>query len=237
MRGISLAIFTLFFATLFNGQSSFAAQKLVNQKSADNTIITKIKSNFIDIKRQDEVFYLYGNVIVEREDLSVLADKMLVFYYETPQDKQVKKISDQEIPDEENIEEIPNKTIEKTEKTSDQTKGQTKGQIKAIKRIEAKDNVKIFNDEFVATGKFGVFDPKENNFILEDDVVLNKGGSVATGQKFVYNLTTKKGDLTGQKVIKNSIENQEDPEHTIQDSRVIVIINDADVKKSQSNDK
>jgi len=227
MRGILLIIFTVFFAILFNGKSSFAAQKLVSKKSASNTIITKIKSKFIDIKRQDEVVYLYGNVIVERQDLSVLADKMMVFYYETAKDKQVKKIPDEEIPDEENIKEIPNETVEKTA-------AETSG----IKKIEAKDNVKIFNDEFVATGKFGVFDPKKNNFTLENDVVLNKGGSVATGQKFVYNLTTKKGDLTGQKVIKNSMVNQEDPEkNTIQDGRVIVIINDADVKKSQSNDK
>ena len=89
-----------------------------------------------------------------------------------------------------------------------------------IKRIEAKDNVKIFNDEFLATGKSGFYDPKADNFILEEDVVINQGTSVATGEKFIYNLTTKKGNLVGQK-----------------NDRVIVIINDADVKESKSKKK
>ncbi len=193
MRGNLLIILFLF---LFFEQTSFAAQKIAAQKIADGIIITKIKSNFIDIKREDEAVYLYGDVIVERQDLSVLADKMVVYYYENSKEDTKE-----------------DKVVITPEKHSEKTQG--------IKRIEAKDNVKMFNDEFVATGKSGVYDPKEDNFILEEDVVLNKGTSIAKGQKFIYNLTTKKGSLVRKK----------------DDSRVIVIINDSDVKKSKSNKK
>ncbi len=219
-------------AFFFNWQTSFAAQKLEGKKLGEDTIITKIKANFIDIKRQDEVVYLYGNVIVEREDLSVLADKMMVFYYEAVQDKKVKNLPEEEFSDEENIEEV-------SEKTSATISVKTPTKASGIKRIEAQNNVKIFNDEFLATGKSGVFNPKENNFILENDVMLNKGGSVARGQKFIYNLTTKKGNLTGQKDIQNLQENYKDSESDNQqeeDGRVIMIINDADIKQSKTKE-
>jgi lipopolysaccharide export system protein LptA len=228
MRGILLIILAFF----FNWQTSFAAQKLEGKKLGEDTIITKIKANFIDIKRQDEVVYLYGNVIVEREDLSVLADKMMVFYYEAVQDKKVKNLPEEEFSDEENIEEV-------SEKTSATISVKTPTKASGIKRIEAQNNVKIFNDEFLATGKSGVFNPKENNFILENDVMLNKGGSVARGQKFIYNLTTKKGNLTGQKDIQNLQENYKDSESDNQqeeDGRVIMIINDADIKQSKTKE-
>ncbi len=184
-------------------QTVFAAKK----SSTADVIITKIKSNFIDVKRQDETVYLYGNVIVEREDLSVLADRMMVYYYEDAKDEDIEQRSD----------------------TS-----------QIIKRIEAKDNVKIFNDEFVATGKTGVYDPTENSFVLENDVVFNNGTSLAHGQKFVYNLTTKKGNLVGQKTIEQNIKtDQQDPEsnNSGEDHRVIVIINDGDLKKSKNKKK
>lgn len=198
MKGILLVISVLFFTAFFNEQTVFAAKKSAN----GDIIITKIKANFIDVKRRDETVYLYGNVIVERQDLSVLADKMVVYYYEN---------SENEIVD----------------------KSQT------IKKIEAKDNVKVFNSEFTATGKSGVYDPKENNFVLEDDVIFNNGTSVAKGQKFVYNLTTKKGNLVGQKNITQNISEELNPENenTGEDNRVIVIIDDVDIQKSKNNQK
>jgi lipopolysaccharide export system protein LptA len=202
MRRIPLINLFIFIATILNWQNCFAAKKI-----ASNTIITKIKSNFIDVKRKNQIVYLYGNVIVEREDLSILADKMMVYYYENAEDEnhQIKKSDDKK---------------------------------QKIKKIEAKDNVKIFNDEFVATGKYGFFDPKENNFTLEEDVVLNKGTSVANGQKFIYNLTTKKGNLVGQEQVKDFQKKQDGLENNNQpDNRVVVIINDADIKQSKQNKK
>ena len=180
---IVLRLILIVIILLCKVQSVFAVQKTANHQ-----IITKIKSNFIDIKRGEETINLDGNVIVERGDISILADNMVVYYYEN-QD----------------------------------------GQGSEIKKIEAKENVKIFNSEFVATGKRGFYNQNQNNLTLEDDVVFNNGMSVARGQKFIYDLKSKKGHLVGTKNFPKT--NLSDKNA---DSRVIVIIDDNDFKKSNT---
>ena len=105
-----LVILTLLCAS----QVLWAATSVKNNPQNNGTITTKIKANFIDIKRQIGTANLIGNVIVEREDLSMKADNMIIYYYE--------------------------------QKGEENDRG-------AIKKIEAKNNVKIFNGEFIATGK------------------------------------------------------------------------------------
>jgi lipopolysaccharide transport protein LptA len=174
-------ILLIILALLLQCQNSFAARSPAIKKASNNFVVTKIKSNIINIERSSELIYFYGNVIAERQDLSILADKMIVYYGEDSANQTKKKDS------------IFNS--------------------KTIKKIEAKDNVKIFNEEFVATGKQGVYNPTQNNFILEDDVILNKGSSIAKGQKFVYNFATKKSYLSGK-----------------QGDKVIIIIDDSNLK-------
>ncbi|MFT6076962.1 MAG: lipopolysaccharide transport protein LptA [Rickettsiales bacterium] len=140
-------------------------------------IITKVTSDFIDIKRPSEIISLTGNVIVERQDASMIADSAQIHYDESK-----------------------------------------KGQDEAIRKIEATGNVKMFNGEFVATGNKGFYISKDNKFIIQEDVVFNDGGSVSRGDKFIYDVKTKKGNLVGAKKTPGK------------DGRVIVIIND-DAKK------
>ena len=176
-------------------QTSFAAQNSTIKKQAkNNIIITKIKSNFINLKRSQEIAYFYGNVIVEREDLSILADKMAVYYGKSNKDQKSNKLL--------------NKKSQKSQ---------------AIKKIIVQNNVKIFNEEFVATGEYGVYDPEQNNFILKNNVIFNQGVSVAKGEKFIYNLATKKGNLVGKT----------NNDSKINDNRVIVIIEDSSLKDSK----
>lgn len=166
-------------------------------------ITTKIKSDFIDIKRHDEVVYLNGNVVVEREDFNILADHMKIYY-----DENSKKDGENDI---------------------DEVKNQSSIEHSSIKKIIANDNIKIFNQDFVATGNNGSYDPKEENFILENNVVLNRGLSTAHGEKFIYNLKTKKGNLIGEKI-------KEKKETT--DGRVTVIIDDSNIKnKDKKNNE
>ena len=96
----------------------------------------------------------------------------------------------------------------------------------SIQRIEASDNVRIFNDEFVATGNYGIYNPGQNNVILKENVIFNNGTSVAKGEKFIYDLKTKKGNLVGQDLTqeKKAAEN----EGKSSDNRVILIINEND---------
>jgi lipopolysaccharide export system protein LptA len=68
-----------------------------------------------------------------------------------------------------------------------------------IKKIEAHENVKIFSDDFVGSGDSGFYDPNQNIFELEKNVIVNNGTSIASGDKFVYDLTTKKGRFLGKK--------------------------------------
>lgn len=75
-----------------------------------------------------------------------------------------------------------------------------KGQnASTIKRIDAKNNVKIFSEEFIATGNAGYYDPKKNIFVLEDNVTVNNGVSIASGNQFIYKIKEKRGNFVGRK--------------------------------------
>jgi len=119
---------------------------------------TRIRSDIIDIKRKSQTINFSGNVVVEKDDSILLAENMLVVYFEN------KDAGDSE-----------------------------------IKRIEARNNVKIFTEEFIASADFGYFDPSQDIFVLQKNVVVNNGSSIAGGEKFVYNLKTKKGKFVGNK--------------------------------------
>lgn len=134
-----------------------------------------------------------NNVVVEKEDSSLLAEKMTVIYY-------------------------------------DKKEGESESKIK---RIDAKENVKIFTDEFIGSGDSGYFEPDKNIFVLEKNVVINNGASIASGDKFIYDLTTKKGNFVGKK---------EETHGTVNDvivptdKRVIIVIGD-DIKQQKKSKK
>jgi lipopolysaccharide export system protein LptA len=169
---------------------------------------TKIRSDIIDIKRKSQTVNFINNVVVEKDDSSLLAQKMVLFYSEDkkPKDKNSK------------FEEI------KSEKTENPKA--------SIKRIEARENVKIFSEEFVASGDFGYFDPQKNIFVLQQNVIVNNGTSIASGGKFIYNLTTKKGNFVGNK-------NNSSIKKNGGDKRVVVVIGDdlQDKKTEEKNKK
>jgi lipopolysaccharide export system protein LptA len=129
---------------------------------------------------------------VEKEDSSLLAEKMTVTYYEKQEDDTESK----------------------------------------IKRIDAKENVKIFTDEFIGSGDSGYFEPDKNIFVLEKNVVINNGTSIASGDKFIYDLTTKKGNFVGKK--EETVGTASDVQST--DKRVTVVIGD-DVKQQKKSKK
>jgi len=173
-------------------------KSLVNKKNNKNPLSnfpskpTKIRSEKITITKKNQLVEFSENVIVEKEDSSLLADKMIVVYTENKSNN------------------LNNKSTK-------------------IKKIEAFDHVKIFSDELTATGDSGFFDPNENTFVLEKNVMVNNGTSIASGEKFVYNLTTKKGYFIGKQNQNNTQKNQDD--------RVTVIITDSvkDFKKTNNN--
>lgn len=106
--------------------------------------------------------------------------------------------------------------------------GNSVSQKSTIRRIEARENVKIFSEEFIASGDFGYYDPKKDIFVLEKNVIVNNGTSIASGGKFIYNLKTKRGNFVGPKDETSITGNGGD-------KRVVVVIgDDAQDQKKQS---
>ena len=159
---------------------------------------TKIRSDIIDIKRKSQVVNFVGNVVIEKEDSSLLSQKMTILY----NDKKDKK----------------NKKVTEPEEDESQASEQS-----SIKKIYTDEKVKIFSEDFVATGDSGYYDPKADVFILEKNVMVNNGVSIAKGDKFIHHISTKKSNFVGQKEDKT----------TGEDKRVVVILGDdaKDLKK------
>ena len=173
----------------------FDANAQKNQRKAKNTP-TRIRSDIIDIKQKSKKIEFVGNVVVERDDASLLSNKMEVFY--------IDKVSDKS--------EIKNNSN--------------------IKEIKAFGNVKMFNDEFVASSDLANFYPNKNIFILEKNVIVNNGTSILTGDKFIYDLKTKKGNFVGQKNRDNLKKDDKINGEKSGDDRVTITIGD-DIKEQK----
>ena len=101
-----------------------------------------------------------------------------------------------------------------------------------IKRIDAKEDVKIFSEEFIASGDTGYYEPAQSIFVLEKNVIVNNGTSIASGDKFIYNTITKRGHFVGKKNETSIAGNANS------DKRVVVIIgNDLKDSKDQKEQK
>jgi lipopolysaccharide transport protein LptA len=70
---------------------------------------------------------------------------------------------------------------------------------KNIDKIKAYGNIKIFTNNFNATAKKGYYDPKKDLFILKENVIVNDGLSIASGDEFMYDLRNQKGIFIGQR--------------------------------------
>jgi lipopolysaccharide transport protein LptA len=171
------------------GKRTITAEKGAAQ---GEMVKTTIYSKFISVKRKSGIIEFLDNVIVEQEDISFLADRMLVYYDEN-----------------------------KKEEVGDAA------EVSAIKKIDAFGHVKIFNQEFVATGQTGSYDPALGVFTIEENVTFNNGTSLANGNKFVYNVETKKSNLFGNDTKENGLK----------DNRVLVIIGEEEKDKKDKKDK
>lgn len=157
------------------------SNSFANNNSKKNKSQIKIKADIFDIKQNSQKIDLINNVIVEKDDISLLSDKMVIFYYNTEK-----------------------KDLNNSSK---------------IKEIKALSNVKMFNNEFVASSETGIYDPKKNIFILQKNVIVNSGTSIASGEEFIYDLNLKKGFFSGnKKTVPNSLSQDKI------DDRVTVII-------------
>ena len=135
--------------------------------------------------------------MIEKADSSLLSQKMTVLYDE----KKDQTVSDK----------------------NDANQDSQAPKESSIKKIYTDEKVKIFSQDFVATGDSGYYEPKQDIFVLEKNVLVNNGVSVANGDKFVYNITSKKSNLFGQK-----------KEVDASDKRVVVVIGD-DIKDSKKS--
>lgn len=165
----------------------------INSKKSSKISQTKIRAEKITVKRKNKIIEFNDNVIVEKDDVSLISDRMNVVYEET--------------------------FVNDSKKTK-------------IKRIDAYDHVKLFSEESTASAQTGYYDPNENIFVLQKNVIVNNGTSIANGDKFIYNLTDKKGYFTGKKDLDNKV-------NKTLDDRVTVVIGDdiKELKKQNKNNK
>lgn len=159
---------------------------------------TRITSDFIDIKRKSQKIEFIDNVVVKNGPDMMTSNKMIVYYEDKKESKKAKK-----------------------------QKKSNKEQKNSIEKIMSHGNVKVFSAEFVATSDSGYYNPKKSLFILEKNVVVNNSDSIGTGEKFIYNLNTRKGKFVGANK-KNKAKD---------DDRVIIIINKDAKKRSKNNQK
>lgn len=171
------------------------ADPVLTKKPIKKEPPTRITSDIIDIKRKSQIMEFIGHVVVKKGPDSMLSERMLVFY-EDSKNSQMKSFNDPA-------------TKDKPAKKS------------TIKRIEAEKNVKVFSTDMVATGDSGYYDPQQDIFVLEQNVVVNNGSSVGHGDKFVYSLKTQKGNFVGNKTEERS---------AAFDNRVIFVISNDDLK-------
>lgn len=202
----------LIFCVSANAQAEVKEEQTVVKKSVAKPAKeapTKIRSDIIDIKRKSQTVNFIGNVVIEKEDSTLLSQKMTVLYDEKKESKKSNKISEDPVGS-----------------TSDGSVEPQSGKQSSIKKIYTDEKVKIFNEEFVATGDSGYYDPKEDTFVLEKNVVVNNGVSLAKGDKFVHHISTKKSNFVGRKEDKTLDE----------DKRVVVILGD-DAKEFKKTKK
>lgn len=158
-----------FFCPKFNLKISFAGillflslSQLCAAKPAQSPV--RIRSDIIDIKQKSNNVEFIKNVVVEKDNSSLIADKMLVIY--------------------------------NLSKSGEEKSATDKSEIK---QIDAFGNVRIFSEEFIASGNRGHYNPKSNSFTLKENVIVNNGTSIASGDEFVYEISSKKGEFIGKK--------------------------------------
>ncbi|MFN5352114.1 MAG: LptA/OstA family protein [Alphaproteobacteria bacterium] len=66
-----------------------------------------------------------------------------------------------------------------------------------ISRVEFTKPVKIVTVDKVATANSGVYDVPTNNITLNDNVILKENGSIAKGEKLVFNTETNVAKFIG----------------------------------------
>lgn len=200
--------------------STIYAKSISKKNKKYSTVV--IKSDIIDIKKKDQNIEFIDNVIIEKDDSSLLANKMILFYEKNKANN--KNSANEEDLIESNEQKI---SVDQYNQANNQTSSsQNKASI--IKKIEAYDKVKLFSDNYSASSDYGFFDPKNNSFILEKNVIVNNGSSTASGEKFIFNLKTKKGNLIGSKDTSNDVIKK--------DKRVIVVI-DEELEQKKSKNK
>tara|TARA_Y100000389_G_scaffold38523_1_gene32895 strand:+ start:2748 stop:3266 length:519 start_codon:yes stop_codon:yes gene_type:complete len=136
----------------------FIISFITNVFAINAEVKTNITSDKVKIVKDKNFIEFIDNVILVREDISFLANKMWVL---TDDDK----------------------------KMSDDFQ---------IKLIKASDKVKIFNQEFIATGDQGIYDVKKNFIKIYGNVILNEGTKIAKGSEFVYDITLGKASLSSK---------------------------------------
>lgn len=132
----------------------------------------KIESSTLEVRDKDKMATFAGNVHLVQGDTVLRCKKLVVFYEQDQKDQKDQKSQK------------PNATAAPASAASQP------GQNQQIKRIEARGDVIVTQNDQTATGDTGIFEMRDNKVSLTGNVMISQGPNVIRGDRLVVDMTT-----------------------------------------------
>ncbi len=209
-------IIFIVFCNIFLQKFAFSAELKDNNNKKSSSQNINITADYFHLRKKEANLDFIGNVTIAREEVVMKSRKMLAIFSKEPADKTVSGQQKQ------------NSGKQNNERHGSKTNKNTPKLLKIISNVP----IKIFTNDSVISADRGYYNHLEKQFILEKNVLLNNGTSVVSGNKFIYDLATKKGRLLSQfssqdnKNQNPKIDNKED--NKIHKRAVVIINNELD---------
>jgi lipopolysaccharide export system protein LptA len=224
--------FIIIFCLIFLQKFAFAVESKNNNGKKSLSQNISITADHFYLRKKEANLDFVGNVTIAREEVVMKSSKMLAIFSKESVDKTAS--GQQKEANEGQNSEGKGGQKQNDKKHSGKTKKYTPKLLKIISNVP----IKIFTNDSVISADRGYYNHLEKQFILEGNVLLNNGTSVVSGNKFIYDLATKKGRLLSQFLLEDNknknlkINSKEDSK--IQ-KRAVVIIND-EIDSEEIND-
>ncbi len=138
----------------------------------------RITSDTMEAMDEKGIIIFKGNVKAKKGELTILCDELKVFYSLVSKDKVVNA---------------------KKGRGAKGTKNAHNGGKRKVKRLVAKNNVKIVRSDMTATSKKAVYEPEIERIILTSDVKVRRGKNRISGNKIVFYIKEGKTIVEGGK--------------------------------------
>lgn len=204
--------FLIIFCLIFLQKYAFATECNNNNCKKSSSQNINITADYFHLRKKEANLDFIGNVTIAREEVVMKSSKMLAVFSKESVDETVSS------------QQKKNSEKQNNERRGSKTNKNTPKLLKIISNVP----IKIFTNDSVISADRGYYNHLEKQFILERNVLLNNGTSVVSGNKFTYDLATKKGRLLSQFLPEDNKNQNPKIDHK-EDSKIhkraVVIIN------------